>query len=173
MPSIRIAKPADAALLADLARRTFHDAYAGSNPLPTDLQVHMARHFGERQQGAELADPAATTLVVEQDGVAIGYALLAADDPPESVAGVAPIQIRRFYLDQAWTGRGVAQTLMTAVEQAARRREGRTLWLVAWNRNFRALAFYRKCGFQEVGTMPYLFGNTVEIDTVMARPIAP
>jgi GNAT superfamily N-acetyltransferase len=172
-PRIRVATLTDAAMLAALGRRTFHDAYASAHPLPTDLQVHMDRHYGERQQAAELADPAATTLVMEQDGAVIGYALVGDDDPPECVRGPAPIQVRRFYLEQPWTGRGLGQALMAAVEREALRREGRTLWLVAWNRNFRALAFYRKCGFQQVGTMPYLFGNTVETDVVLARPTAP
>jgi GNAT superfamily N-acetyltransferase len=173
MISIRVAVPADAALLAGLARRTFHDTYARSDPPPTNLQVHMDRHFGEQQQAAELADAGMTTLVVEHDGIAIGYALLATGEAPECVVGAAPIQIRRFYLEQAWTARGVAQQLMAATEVEARRRRGQTLWLVAWSRNYRALAFYRKCGFAAVGTTPYHFGNTVEIDTVMARAISP
>ena len=168
-----MAVPADAALLAAVARRTFFDAYGGSDPSP-DLQVHMDRHFGEPQQAAELADVATTTLLLEDDhGNAIGYALLGEDPVPPCVTGPAPLQIRRFYVDQAWKGKGVAQQLMVAVDAEARRRERRTLWLLAWFRNFRAHAFYRKCGFVEVGTAPYLFGNTMEQDVAMARPTAP
>jgi hypothetical protein len=36
-----------------------------------------------------------------------------------------------------------------------------------------AHAFYRKCGFVQVGIAPYLFGNTMEQDVAMARPTAP
>ena len=173
VPSIRLATPADAALAATVARRTFFDAYSGSDSSP-DLQVHMDRHFGERQQAAELTDPATTTLLLEDDaGDTIGYALLGDDPVPACVTGPAPQQIRRFYVDQAWKGTGVAQQLMAAVDAEARRRGRRTLWLLAWFRNFRAHAFYRKCGFVEVGTAPYLFGNTEEQDVAMARPTAP
>jgi len=172
VPSIRVATPADAAIVTTVARRTFHDAYVSPDSA-VDLTVHMDRHFGEPQQTAELADPGVTTLLVEVNGAAIGYAQVSADEPPACVTGPAPIRIWRFYLDQAWKGRGVAQQLMATSEAEARRRKGQTLWVVAWNRNDRALAFYRKCGFDEVGTMPFMFGNTEEHDTVMARPIAP
>ncbi len=172
MPSTRLATPADAGPLATLAHRTFYDAYGPDAPGP-DLQVHLERHFGERQQAAELADAATFTLLLEDDGGSIGYALVGRDPVPPCVAGPEPLQIRRFYIDQAWKGRGVAQLLMASVEREARRRGGQTLWLLAWYGNHRAHAFYRKCGFAEVGTAPYLFGNTVEQDVVMARPIAP
>jgi GNAT superfamily N-acetyltransferase len=91
---------------------------------------------------------------------------------PECVTGAAPLQIRRFYVDQAWKGKGVAQQLMAAVDVEARRRGRETIWLLAWYRNFRAHAFYRKCGFVQVGMAPYLFGNTMEQDVAMARPTA-
>lgn len=173
MPSVRTAGPADAVLLASLARRTFHDAYSGEDSSP-DLQVHMDRHFGVEKQAAELADPATTTLVLEDDdGNAIGYTLLGEDPVPECVTGAAPLQIRRFYIDQAWKGKGAAQLMMAAVDVEARRRGRQTLWLLAWYRNFRAHAFYRKCGFVQVGIAPYLFGNTIEQDVAMARPTAP
>ena len=159
-----------------MARRTFYDAYGGGEEGAdsiADLQVHMDRHFGVSQQEAELADPNTTTLIIEDDdGNAIGYTLLGVDPVPECVTGPAPLQIRRFYVDQVWKGKGVAQQLMAAVDVEARRRGRETIWLLAWFRNFRAHAFYRKCGFTQVGIAPYLFGNTMEQDVAMARPTA-
>lgn len=172
MPTTRLATPADAGLLATLARRTCYDAYSADAPGP-DLQIHMDRHFGERQQAAELSDPATFTVVLEDDNGATGYALVGNDLVPPCVTGPDPWQVRRFYIDQVWKGRGVAQQLMAAVEIEARRRGALTLWLLAWYGNHRAQAFYRKCGFTEVGTTPFLFGNTMEEDVVMARPIVP
>ena len=66
VPSVRRATAADAALLAAVARRTFYDAYSGDDS-SADLQIHMDRHFGVSQQAVELADPATTTLVLEDD----------------------------------------------------------------------------------------------------------
>jgi ribosomal protein S18 acetylase RimI-like enzyme len=50
---------------------------------------------------------------------------------------------------------------------------GDAIWLLVWNQNFRAIAFYRKCGFVEVGTTQYLFGDTIEVDPIMMLSIEP
>jgi len=60
------------------------------------------------------------------------------------------------------------------MEQAiarARRRGRRTLFLVAWERNPRAIAFYRKQGFREVGAQPFQLGQDVQTDRVMERAL--
>jgi diamine N-acetyltransferase len=172
MPTIRIATVADQKRVTEVGRRTFMGAYQGLSS-DHDLNKHMGRYYGEEQQLAELRDDTKTTFLVEEDGLAIGFSLLGVRPPPASVIGKAPFEIERFYMDQAWLGRGVAQQLMAATISEAETLGGETIWLLAWNQNFRAMAFYRKCGFEQVGTTPYLFGDTVEEDIVMARAIEP
>jgi ribosomal protein S18 acetylase RimI-like enzyme len=64
-------------------------------------------------------------------------------------------------------GRGLAQALMAEVENAARRRGAHELWLGVWERNPRAQAFYRKCGFEKVGTQIFVVGDDPQTDHVM------
>ena len=71
-----------------------------------------------------------------------------------------PVQLQRFYVDRPFHGRGVAQSLMRAVDDAGRELGGRTLWLGVWERNPRAIAFYTKCGFVDVGRTSALSGAT-------------
>jgi ribosomal protein S18 acetylase RimI-like enzyme len=60
---------------------------------------------------------------------------------------------------------------MRAVEQVARDLGGRTLWLGVWERNPRAIAFYTKCGFVDVGAHAFFFGTEEQSDRVMAHPL--
>ena len=60
---------------------------------------------------------------------------------------------------------------MRAVEREATRRAGRTLWLAVWERNPRAMSFYRKCGFEEVGEQAFVLGRDHQRDRVLARSI--
>lgn len=173
MPTIRAATVADREQVTEVGRRTFRDAYQGGGSSDHDIDVHLARYYGEQQQLAELRDPTTTTLLVEEDGRAVGYSVLRVHQPPPSVQGESPLEILRFYLDQAWVGRGLAQELMAATIAEAARLGADAVWLVAWNQNFRAIAFYRKVGFVEVGTVPYLFGDTTETDIVFRRAIEP
>ena len=58
--TIRRGVPADAASLAALAARTFHDTFA-SDSQPDDMVLHLTQAYGALQQGQELADPNVTT----------------------------------------------------------------------------------------------------------------
>jgi ribosomal protein S18 acetylase RimI-like enzyme len=167
---IRAATPADAAVLAELARRTFYDTFAADND-PTDMALYLEGAYGVDQQTRELADRDITTLLVETGDAAIAYAQLRGDHVPECVTGPDPIELWRFYVDRGHHGRGVARRLMDRVKAAARERGAKTLWLGVWERNDRARAFYAKCGFAEAGEHVFLFGTDPQIDRVMVTSL--
>ena len=167
---IRRAAPADAAVVADLARATFFDTFAASNN-PTDMALHLERAYGAAQQEAEIVDPAIVTLLVEDAGVAIAYAQIRAGHAPEGVADHDAVELWRFYVARQWHGRGVAQQLMEHVKQEARAQGAKTLWLGVWERNDRARAFYSKCGFEDVGAHVFLFGTDPQTDRVMVAAV--
>jgi GNAT superfamily N-acetyltransferase len=164
--NIRRAAPEDAAVLADLARATFYDAFAATNNA-TDMALHLERAYGVPQQTAEIQDARIMTLLVEQEGSAIAYAQIRDHHIPECVSGAAPIELWRFYVDRQWHGRGVAPALMERVKAESRSRGAKTLWLGVWERNDRARAFYAKCGFADAGEHIFLFGTDPQTDRVM------
>ena len=41
------------------------------------------------------------------------------------------------------------------------------VWLGVWEKNARAIAFYAKCGFRDVGSQPFLLGSDLQTDRVM------
>lgn len=168
--TIRRGEPPDAAVLADLARATFYDAFAATNDA-ADMALHLQRAYGVPQQTAELQDPGITTLLVEQDGAAIAYAQLRDDHVPACVTDREALELWRFYVQRDWHGRGVAQALMDSVKAEAHRRGARTLWLGVWERNDRARAFYAKCGFIDAGEHIFLFGTDPQTDRVMTATL--
>ena len=168
--TIRVAGTGDAAVLAELARRTFFDTFAANNDAG-DMAIHLANAYGVPQQSAELADPVITTLLVERDGAAVAYAQLRTGHVPDCVTGAEPLEIWRFYVSHEWHGRGIAQALMDRVKVEARERGAKTLWLGVWEKNDRARAFYAKCGFADVGDHIFLFGTDPQTDRVMAMSL--
>jgi ribosomal protein S18 acetylase RimI-like enzyme len=168
--SIRPGRPDDAGALAAFGARTFRDAFGAENTA-ADMDLYVARAYGEATQRAELANPGMLTLLAEVDGQLAGYAQVREGDAPACVVGGDPIELWRFYVDGAWHGRGVAQALMRAVLDAARSRAARTIWLAVWERNPRAQAFYGKSGFVEVGLQPFVLGTDAQTDRVMARSL--
>jgi ribosomal protein S18 acetylase RimI-like enzyme len=84
----------------------------------------------------------------------------------------APVELWRFYVDRPWHGRGIAPVLMPAAVEAAERRGADALWLSVWEENARARSFYRREGFEQVGTQAYVVGTDVQNDCILVRSLA-
>lgn len=167
---IRVAHPGDAAALAALAEAIFRDSFA-ADTRPEDLAAHITAVFGPAQQRAELTDARMTTLVAVQGLRLVAYAQVRQAPAPAVVPAGASLELQRFYVSREWHGRGLAQRLMAGVLQVARERGAALLWLGAWERNPRAMAFYRKMGFTDVGSHIFQMGSDRQVDRVMVRQL--
>jgi GNAT superfamily N-acetyltransferase len=165
---IRRGVPADATALADLAERTFVETFAGDpRNRPEDMAAHVAKAYGPAQQGAELADPAIATLIAESSGRLVAYAQIRSGEAPDCVASSNALELHRFYVDRPAHGTGLAQRLMASVYEAARAAGATHLWLGVWEFNPRAIAFYGKSGFRDVGSHTFVLGEDHQTDRIM------
>lgn len=172
LPRIRRAVPSDAPELAAFAARTFAETFAADNR-PEDMQIHLTTAFGVAQQTTELMDPGVTTLLAHRCDSLVAYAQVRRKPPPSCVACEHPLELQRFYVDRREHGSGLAKELMTAVHQVAREMGGRHLWLGVWERNPRAIAFYTKSGFVDVGTTAFFVGPDRQTDRVLVSAVPP
>jgi diamine N-acetyltransferase len=169
---IRKAVLSDAAPLAELAERTFRETFGAMNSAE-DMELHRQVSFSEALQAGEISSPDMVTLVSESEGMLIGFAQLRWDDAPACVSALSPGEIQRLYVLSDWHGKGIAGQLMNACIDEMKARGSDVVWLGVWERNPRAIAFYRKFGFTEVGNHVFQLGNDIQRDIVMARPVSP
>jgi ribosomal protein S18 acetylase RimI-like enzyme len=168
---IRRATVADAEALAEIGARTFYETFAADNT-PEDMRLFLTSTWSPDLQRAEILDEGLDTLLAcDSRGALAGFAQVRVAQPPAGIVVRAPVELKRFYVDKPWHGTGLARTLMEAAEQAARARAGREFWLGVFQRNERALAFYRKCGFRTVGTQVFVVGTDPQKDYVMLREL--
>jgi ribosomal protein S18 acetylase RimI-like enzyme len=166
--TIRRATTDDAARLAVLAEATFTDTFAADNT-PDDMALYLARTFGEAMQRAELSDSRNVAFFAERAGDLVGYAMLREGPAPDSVAAPDATEIVRLYAVKQFIGAGVGAALMQrCLDHAAARGRG-TIWLGVWEHNTRAIAFYIRWGFTDVGTLPFTLGHDRQTDRVMTR----
>ena len=170
LPNIRRATLRDAAPLSVIARQTFEDTFASANA-SEDIELHCRSSFGEAIQASEIGDPRRATLLGERAGRLVGFAQLRWDKPPSCVVANAPGEIQRLYVIREFHGKGVAQELMRASIDEMIGRGSDVAWLGVWERNTKAIAFYTKCGFREVGAHTFQLGSDPQRDIVMARAV--
>lgn len=166
--SFRLAGADDAPSLSKLGAETFTATF-GHLYDPADLATFLVTH-GEEQWRQELADPEFAVLIAEDDGQAIGYAKVGPPHLPFEPRGIA-VELRQFYLLDAWKGQGHADTMMKWVLDEAERRGGNDLYLSVFTENHRARKFYERWGFVAEGRYAFMVGSHADEDIVMRRPL--
>jgi diamine N-acetyltransferase len=167
---IRTATLDDQAVLTDFGRRTFEETFASQNT-PENMDAYLTAAFNAERQTEELADTNRVTLLAECDGVLLGYAQIHRSDVPGCVTAHNSVELVRFYVDTPVQGTGIAHELMRAIEDVARR-EASAIWLGVWEQNLRAIAFYRKCGFETAGAHTFRLGEDLQIDHIMVKVVS-
>jgi diamine N-acetyltransferase len=74
-------------------------------------------------------------------------------------------------VDASQHGTGLAHHLMAHVLARAEAARAAEVWLGVWERNPRALAFYRKWGFDVVGEHIFKLGEDPQRDLIMRRDV--
>ncbi len=170
LATIRRATPEDAPLVATFAAKAFYDAYAHAND-PSDMALHLKNTFSPDRQRAEILSAKTHFLLACIGNEIAGYAWMREDISHDTIASAKNYELRRFYIGQPWHGQGVAAQLMTVTLDLARDAHARGVWLTAWALNPRALRFYQKQGFADVGESTFLLGSDLQTDRVLVHPL--
>jgi ribosomal protein S18 acetylase RimI-like enzyme len=165
--AIKPAGPEHAASLALVGAATFLESFAGILA-GEDIVAHCASQNSPNIFGKYLAGGAKIWLAEADKGAPVGYAMLTAPDLPGAQAG--DIELKRIYTLSRLHGSGVGGALMQAVTDAANGYQ--RLLLGVYRHNERAIAFYRKQGFEPVGTRQFKVGGTLYDDLVFAKPLS-
>jgi ribosomal protein S18 acetylase RimI-like enzyme len=166
---VREAVIADAAALAVVGAATLLDAFAGLVP-GDSLLAHCAKHHHAAAYVAYFEKPETRVWIAEvPPGAApVGYAMVTAPDFPVGLAGEGDLELRRIYVLTRFHGGGAGRRLMEKAIAHARAQRANRLLLGVHPDNQRALAFYRRNGFVQIGTRTFHVGASVFEDPVFA-----
>src|SRR5215469_5710122 len=96
---LRIATHADAALVADLARRTFYDTFAPYNT-EANMRMYLEEQFPRELQMAQVGASGNTFFLAFAGDEAVGFASMRESEPPAGLKGERTIEIGQLYSDQ-------------------------------------------------------------------------
>lgn len=145
--TIRKVEAAEAPALAQFAETCFRETFAYLFPEEA-MDALCLRAFTPGILGALIEQGA----WVAQAGEGWrGYLALSQDPCPVAGLPEPHLELSRLYVTTPWHGTGVSDALMATLLAEARRRGTRAVWLEAFQGNPRALRFYTRWGFQDLG----------------------
>jgi diamine N-acetyltransferase len=154
--------PAD---LAALVEETFVEAYA--DQLDRDELTRYAWKVLLPQLADELASGDVHVLYAHAEDRLVGYATVRRLEDP-----IGPlVRMDRLYVRPRHHRQGHGRRLMERALLAATSWGGTRLCLGVWERNDRALAFYRAMGFLSCGEETFEMDGAVQRDVILCRPV--
>jgi ribosomal protein S18 acetylase RimI-like enzyme len=165
----------DAEALSDVATATFPLACPPTTT-PEDIAVFVDNALSADRFGEYLTDPTHLVLKATEDDTIVGYTMLIDREPADPAVAKAvtlrpALEINKMYVLPGRYGTGISTALMDAAVEHARTLHCHAVWLGVNQRNTRAQGFYRKHGFDTVGTRTFRVGARTEDDYVMQRAL--
>lgn len=167
---VRIAELADAPTLSLVAGATFLETFADIIPGP-DIVAHVAVNNSAEKFWGWIGDGGSRVWIagLASTHAPIGYAVLTAPDLPAIPTNADDVELKRIYILSRYHGGGLAGRMMEAVVAEAQATGKARLLLGVYAANDRAIAFYRKQGFEIVGDRRFQVGAALFEDKIMAR----
>ncbi len=166
--SVRLAVRADANAIVHISRRGFADAHQQAFA-DSDLTRYLSNSFNWHQVTEEISAAHMLFFVAEMAGKVIGTLRVSHTSPPSPIRLPMSLELSRLYLDPQWIGWGVGAALMRYALRTALISDRKSCWLTVWEENRRAINFYQRWGFQQVGTETLPVGESCPTGLVMAR----
>lgn len=135
------------------------------------MDKFMNEQFTREKLMAEVGDPQNIFLLAEEGENVLGYAKLRNGEKRVEFGDKSTIEIARIYAVQSAIGKGVGKLLMEACLQKAEEMKREIIWLGVWEKNERAISFYKKFGFEKFAEHDFLLGDDVQTDWLMFKNV--
>lgn len=157
----------DAGLLAELGSRTFSDTFAAFNS-QDDIEDYIRKTYDPMKIQKELTERTISYMIAYLDDVAAGFAKLNHKRNPDGGTDNCA-EIEKIFILNNLIGKKVGKALMLRLIDQARQCNYDYLWLGVWEKNERAIAFYKKFGFEIFGRHDFWLGKDKQNDLLMKR----
>lgn len=170
MITVRIATKKNAELIADMSRQTFYDTFASYNT-KEDMDKFMNEQFTRESIIREVGAENNIFLLAYDEEQPVGYARIRENNNPPSLGSANALELARIYAATHAIGKGIGKALMQKCIEIAKAGNRELVWLGVWEKNLRAIDFYKKWGFEKFADHDFILGNDVQKDWLMKKTL--
>jgi ribosomal protein S18 acetylase RimI-like enzyme len=158
----------DLSVLCDLSRQTFDDTFRHLNTTET-MAAYLDTAFDPMKLQAELGNKDSAFYFLYADDCLAGYLKLNEGDAQTDLHDPRALEIERIYVKSEFQGQGLGHYLIEKAVEAAVSSNKAWVWLGVWEKNEKAIAFYKRHGFEVFGTHTFIMGDEAQNDYVMRK----
>lgn len=152
--------------LRAISVQTFTETFAHQNT-EEDMQHYITQNLSEEKLSAELQNPDSKFYFIQYDDELAGYLKINFGKAQSEIKDMKALEIERIYVLQKFQGKQLGQVLMHHTIDIAKQQKCPYLWLGVWEKNIKAIAFYKKHGFVEFDKHVFVLGSDTQTDLMM------
>ncbi len=151
MLSIQLATVTDVNLLSEIGSRTLVESH-GHSASEKDINHYLNHNMTEEAYYEELINPENIYHIIYADGIPAGYSKIILNSPHVDVQQQNITKLARIYILKEFYGQDIGKDLFTYILELSKQHQQAGMWLNVWTENHRAIAFYKKQGFEIIGS---------------------
>jgi len=154
--------------LQRIGKQTFYETFSAVNT-EGNMNKYLEDSFSSDQLIAELSNRSSQFYFALLDSEVVGYLKLNLGQAQTEIKDDKTLEIERIYVLQRYHGKKVGQLLYDKAIQIAGGIGANYVWLGVWEKNERAISFYKKNGFVDFDKHTFWLGNDEQTDLMMKK----
>jgi diamine N-acetyltransferase len=156
--------------LQKIGRKTFEETFSANNSEENMLK-YLESGFSFEKLNAELNNQLSEFYFAILNDRVIGYLKLNTGLAQTELKDETALEIERIYVLEEFHGKKVGQILYDKSLEVADTKNAPYIWLGVWEKNPRAISFYRKNGFEEFDKHLFKLGDDEQTDILMKKDL--
>lgn len=152
--------------LKNISIQTFTETFAPQNT-ESDIQKYVSENLSLNQLTKELNSKDSEFYFLKLNEEIVGYLKLNKGQSQTELKNINSIEIERIYVKQEFHGKQFGKLLLQKAIDISKKQEYQYIWLAVWERNLKAIEFYKKHGFVKFDKHTFQLGNDLQIDIMM------
>jgi GNAT superfamily N-acetyltransferase len=154
--------------LQRIGKQTFYETFSAVNT-EENMNKYLEESFSSDQLIAELSNRSSQFYFALLDTEVVGYLKLNLGQAQTEIKDDNTLEIERIYVLQRYHGKKVGQLLYDKAIQIAGGISANYVWLGVWEKNERAISFYKKNGFVDFDKHTFWLGTDEQTDLMMKK----
>ncbi|WP_074405791.1 MULTISPECIES: GNAT family N-acetyltransferase [Aquimarina] len=171
MIKIKIATKADTDVLALLGRLTWAESHGHYIEDKSDVLKYLNENFSVFKTKQNINNPKQLFYIIYADDLPVGYAKLVVNASNENITSQNSCQLERIFILNDFIPLKIGQPLLTFVEEQVKKLQLDTMWLTVYIKNNRAIRFYERNEFKNVGELNFIVNGKAYENIVFSKKI--
>lgn len=156
--------------LIKISRITFSNAFKADNN-PKDFKIYLNKAFSKEALLKELKDENSAFYFVFLKNDLAGYFKVNEFGAQSDIKDNDGFELERIYILESYQRKQIGLKVLSKVYALAKQKSKTYIWLGVWEKNQKAILWYKRNNFKKFGTHPFFIGADEQTDWLMQKEL--